>query len=314
MNVKLYLIYGCYLNVTQPLSEIYIERGSSALLECQWNSSCEMQQIRISWFKDGKDINSKRETRENVSSYVSSSRRGKTCLEIHNTTYATLNIDDTDVNETGVYRCNVIVEIPLPLRNGTGPGTTLKFNVNKTNQDWKSTLTVPIAAALAGAAILVILFAGYRCLRRTCWLGGNDIPVYVNNKGGWIFLKKNINHSEDHSTKTAEEIQTAPDFSSKVKAFQVNPAELAETRNKMKEQKARFLSGNVQLKRKTEGKFKRKRSLHIYINNRELKKHCKQTTDASDNNKYKAHKSHNALQKQNRMKGMSEDIYQNVGC
>lgn len=87
-----------------------------------------MQQIRISWFKDGKDINSKRETRENVSSYVSSSRRGKTYLEIHNTTYATLNIDDTDVNETGVYWCNVIVEIPLPLRNGTGPRTTLKFN------------------------------------------------------------------------------------------------------------------------------------------------------------------------------------------
>ncbi|KAK1175451.1 hypothetical protein AOXY_G104 [Acipenser oxyrinchus oxyrinchus] len=295
-------IDGCYLNVTQPLSEIYIERGSSALLACQWNSSCEMQQIRISWFKDGKEINSEIQTRENVSS----SHRGKTYLEIHNTTYATLNINDTDVNETGVYWCNVIVEIPLPLRNGTGPGTTLKFNVNKTNQDWKSTLTVPIAAALAGAAILVILFAGYRCLRRTCWLGGNDIPVYVNNK---VPPKS----SEDHSTNTAEEIQTAPDFSSKVKAFQVNPAELAETRNKMKEQKARFLSGNVQLKRKTEGQFKRKRSLHIYINNRELKKHCKQTTDASDN-KYKAHKSHKTLRKQNRMKGMSEDIYQNVGC
>ncbi|MGH0142323.1 UNVERIFIED_CONTAM: hypothetical protein FKN15_039936 [Acipenser sinensis] len=111
-----------------------------------------MQQIRISWFKDGKDINSKTQTGENVSS----SLRGKTYLEIHNTTYATLNITDTHVSETGVYWCNVIVEIPMPLQNGTGPGTTLKFNVNKTNQDWKSTLTVPIAAALAGAAILVL--------------------------------------------------------------------------------------------------------------------------------------------------------------
>ncbi|MGH0173110.1 UNVERIFIED_CONTAM: hypothetical protein FKN15_072881 [Acipenser sinensis] len=86
-----------------------------------------MQQIRISWFKDGKDINSKTQTGENVSS----SLRGKTYLEIHNTTYATLNITDTHVSETGVYWCNVIVEIPMPLQNGTGPGTTLKFNDNK---------------------------------------------------------------------------------------------------------------------------------------------------------------------------------------
>ncbi|XP_041124223.1 uncharacterized protein LOC121325573 [Polyodon spathula] len=285
-------IEGCDINVTQSPSEISIDRGSSALLTCQWNSSCEVQRIRISWFKDRKKINSTIQTTKNISSL----HRGKTYFKIHN----------TGVNETGVYWCNVIVEIPLPMQNGTGPGTTLKFNANKTNEDWKSAWTVPIAAALAGAAILVILFTGYRCLRRTCWHGGSDIPVYVNNKVPPKSLK-------DHSTKTAEEIKTASDFSSN-KDFQVNPTELVETRNKMKKQKAHFFHGNAQLKRKTEGQFKKKRSLHIYINSRELKKHCKQTTDASDNNKYKAQRSHKALQKQNRMKGMPEDVFQTVVC
>ncbi|XP_015200299.1 uncharacterized protein [Lepisosteus oculatus] len=144
---------------------------------------------------------------------------------------------------------------------------------------WK----VLTAACAGGAAVLLILAAGCLALRRTLKQEKKEepsVPIYMNSTQG--FQKKQMSSdnkwkkmNEDHGPENTTVSKTLPDSYSN-QFIRVDCEDIFAVQRKMKNKRANFFMGNANSSLNTEGKFQRKRSLHIYINSRDLRKQTQQ--------------------------------------
>ncbi|XP_032874745.1 uncharacterized protein LOC116971599 [Amblyraja radiata] len=110
------------INVGQTPPEIEAFEGDTINMQC----SCEkgkIESIRVTWKKDSKEfLQATTMTPANVNRSSSSI----------NETTARLTIENIIQHDSGMYVCQVTVEIPAPIRKGSGNGTklTVQANVN----------------------------------------------------------------------------------------------------------------------------------------------------------------------------------------
>ncbi|XP_064199661.1 uncharacterized protein LOC135259339 isoform X1 [Anguilla rostrata] len=112
------------LTVTQSPPSMTVKEGEMAQMLCCWGGTLSMQRVRVHWKKTntssviintvhGKD-NVTSERKDKYSSYISGN-----CSKF--------TISRVSTNDTGVYLCNIYIDIPM-YKEGSGSGTQLTVN------------------------------------------------------------------------------------------------------------------------------------------------------------------------------------------
>ncbi|XP_066576311.1 uncharacterized protein LOC136766620 [Amia ocellicauda] len=279
---------GISLTVTQSPPEIRVKRGSSFKLLCQWNTTKTLQEVSVSWSKDNAD--QIKHIRKNYSEYEDTFWKNASML-----------------NDSGNYKCCVAGVIPFFIPDTIGSGSRVIVEDDVHNKE-AFPLVIITAACAGGAALLCIAalccFGFIRAVKRR----QRDVPVYMNTPKG--FQDKQISSEDERQDKNVDQSANnmASDSSSN-KPFHVDPEEIVATRQKLKKKKAHFFTGNTKSNLNKEGRLKRKQSLHLYINSRDLKKQNQQKTEGKLAYKNKPHQPHSPFPNQ---KVRSEEIYRNV--
>ncbi|XP_015200297.1 uncharacterized protein [Lepisosteus oculatus] len=256
---------GYSLIVTQNPTEVDIHLKTSVSLSCQWTTNSSAQKVRVIWYKTDQPAN------ELQTVVLNGTERTNT-----------FSLKISRSNDSGVYICKVIVEIPLFLQQ-QGNGTQVFVYGYNSTMDAGLSWKVLTAACAGGAAVLLILAAGCLALRRTLKQEKKEepsVPIYMNSTQG--FQKKQMSSdnkwkkmNEDHGPENTTVSKTLPDSYSN-QFIRVDCEDIFAVQRKMKNKRANFFMGNANSSLNTEGKFQRKRSLHIYINSRDLRKQTQQ--------------------------------------
>ncbi|KAG9338560.1 hypothetical protein JZ751_025618 [Albula glossodonta] len=170
--VTVTVVVGGTCNISQSPAELTVEVGANIQLFCTWISDYRVETIRILWLKDGEQ---KHSTRENAS---------KPAM---NGTFS-FNITSFKADDSGLYRCEVTVEIPsLASCYGTGTNLTVKDSPKETKPFPQYLL---IAAICGGSLILLtITLSASLCkfFRRRQW---EDHTYSNTSRGQMVKVRK----------------------------------------------------------------------------------------------------------------------------
>ncbi|XP_025050903.1 transmembrane and immunoglobulin domain-containing protein 2 [Alligator sinensis] len=138
------------LKVSQTPTKIIAEAGQSVEVTCTWENHDRVERYRVTWEK------------QDLSSPGTSSEKLKE--EVHNTNTTVqknelvLTLKAVHVNNTGIYFCEINVEIPY-LKSGKGNGTTLivaeKDSTSMNKIYYFMTISVIIPILLSGGWLYV---------------------------------------------------------------------------------------------------------------------------------------------------------------
>ncbi|XP_038649279.1 uncharacterized protein LOC119963925 isoform X2 [Scyliorhinus canicula] len=138
------------INIIQLPQAINISEGESVTMTCLWNIT-HSESVRVGWLKDDMNIF----TKIDKGKYKSDGRE-----YIIEEKYSTLSITNTVQNDSGLYHCEVLVEIPPPVRRASGEGTLLNVFVAQTNN-----LIFWLLAAIS-PTMLIVIVVGCCCVRK----------------------------------------------------------------------------------------------------------------------------------------------------
>lgn len=149
------------LTVIQTPTKIHLSIGDSAEIACIWEKS--IARYRISWYLV---------TKENITKTISSS-----LFYLPNVTHGNkdvLVIKAVNVNDTGFYYCEIIIEIPF-CKKLCGSGTTLIVEEKEAQSSEKKVLAVwaiiPLLVAVGS------LYCCYKKKRNSKFSGSAPLPV-----------------------------------------------------------------------------------------------------------------------------------------
>ncbi|NP_001279065.1 uncharacterized LOC103181322 precursor [Callorhinchus milii] len=125
-------------NISQSPAEIEAVEGDSVTMTCSYKRDQKFESIRVEWTKESQLVLTG--TSSNLS-LKSTDRFSQVIRE----SGAILTIKNINLNDTGLYLCNVIVEIPILLKvNGNGTKLTVQERKEK---NW----------SLVGCVVLVVV-------------------------------------------------------------------------------------------------------------------------------------------------------------
>uniref|UniRef100_A0A7M4E745 Ig-like domain-containing protein n=1 Tax=Crocodylus porosus TaxID=8502 RepID=A0A7M4E745_CROPO len=104
------------LKVSQTPTKIIASAGQSVEVTCTWENHDRVERYRVTWEKQ--NLSSEGPSTEKLKEEVCN-----TSSTVH-TNKAMLELKPVNVNNTGIYFCEINVEIPY-LKRGKGNGTTL---------------------------------------------------------------------------------------------------------------------------------------------------------------------------------------------
>ncbi|XP_038649278.1 uncharacterized protein LOC119963925 isoform X1 [Scyliorhinus canicula] len=251
------------INIIQLPQAINISEGESVTMTCLWNIT-HSESVRVGWLKDDMNIF----TKIDKGKYKSDGRE-----YIIEEKYSTLSITNTVQNDSGLYHCEVLVEIPPPVRRASGEGTLLNVFVAQTNN-----LIFWLLAAIS-PTMLIVIVVGCCCVRK------------MKNR------RRNGNISNLRRSFRSHAIS----------------AELTEKRGKISQTKASSVYENSSIIQKEALKQKIEKRARLYINSAELSVSHQKIEDKSANiyklrTQQKKHQSMNKVIEEN----FPSEIYQNT--
>ncbi|XP_041051211.1 cytotoxic T-lymphocyte protein 4-like isoform X2 [Carcharodon carcharias] len=117
------------IEVSQCPSEIEVVEGTSINMECFYEEERHVEHIRVDWSKDSKWTVNATSSNWTVNP-VYDNRLSCTIKK----TKAKLTIKNIAQEDAGLYLCKIYIEIPPPVRRGSGNGTKLTVRAkNKAN-------------------------------------------------------------------------------------------------------------------------------------------------------------------------------------
>ncbi|XP_061106870.1 uncharacterized protein LOC133134649 isoform X2 [Conger conger] len=184
-------------------------------------------------------------------------------------------------NDSGVYVCKIKVFIPV-LEQCDGNGTILSVDVLVA----KTTL-IPqsvLIAAVCGATLIIFLVALCGSLWKSVRHRRLDEHTHTNTSEGYMDKRKRPdNQTEDDEKKDIKEVKDKVNITESETCaddlgtlFQVSKEDIVEARKKLKVKRAGFFTGGGKPDTSGNAHLKRK-SFHLYINSRELKKQSERT-------------------------------------
>eukprot|EP00062_Callorhinchus_milii_P015728 gi/632966307/ref/XP_007899342.1/ PREDICTED: T-cell surface glycoprotein CD8 beta chain-like [Callorhinchus milii] len=185
-----------FLEVVQTPEKLWQEPGGSVTMVCKFNSSSK--DLRIEWNKHWPEGSLTVLTAKNKMSKAFQTYQNRTQHNF-NSTFASLTISDVNPHDSGLYVCEVFIEIPS-LHRDSGNGTSLQVYVlstNTTTDSWDTrspgpseqppqnepTRWILISCVSVGAVFLLV--AGFLLGRKLIAYKNRD-PIYANIhfKGG----------------------------------------------------------------------------------------------------------------------------------
>ncbi|XP_048397635.1 uncharacterized protein LOC125457469 [Stegostoma tigrinum] len=132
------------IKVSQTPPEINISEGSSINMECSCEEDVQVESIRVDWNKDSESILNATSSNGSVNqAYIN--RLSYTVEK----TKSTVTIKSITRDDAGLYQCQMLIEIPPPVRKGNGNGTILTVQAHKN--------TPELRAIVAASVLLLIL-------------------------------------------------------------------------------------------------------------------------------------------------------------
>ncbi|XP_007659645.1 transmembrane and immunoglobulin domain-containing protein 2 [Ornithorhynchus anatinus] len=153
------------LQINQEPQTIQVKPGSIVNINCMVISDEIMEQIRVEWLKNGTMLHSFLIT-NNMLNETNHPRGWKLSWRNHS---LGLSLPINDNNDTGIYQCRIIVEIPQ-IKQGNGSGTIVHLKETKA-VDPKSFVSDFIVWSLVMggiASVTLVLAAVICCYRRHC--------------------------------------------------------------------------------------------------------------------------------------------------
>ncbi|XP_072338051.1 uncharacterized protein [Scyliorhinus torazame] len=173
--------YNVTLMVTQSPPHLSVMEGDTATMNCRINSLSLDQ--RIEWMETSQNrITKVLTSRGNTTRiYPNYAKRAKHFL---NDSISILSISRINLNDTGVYVCEVLVEIPGPVNRKFGNGTHLHVQViikssATSSNDSTTDSTRWVLISCISSITLIVSVTTFFLARR---LMKKDEPVYVNVK------------------------------------------------------------------------------------------------------------------------------------
>ncbi|KAG7461543.1 hypothetical protein MATL_G00192150 [Megalops atlanticus] len=191
-----------------------------------------------------------------------------------------------------------------------------------------------VISAVLGGTLILLFIALSAGLRKSIQGRCQDKHVYTNTSEGYLDKFKSTcacpldmpdSQSKDNNQNTVEMIDeknktdvTEDDLSTDddgKRAFHVNRNDIVEARRKLRGKRGNFFKGDTRTNTETDGFFKRKKSLHLYINSQELKKQIQKAPEAisaQTKGTKKQGESQRRLQRAREQQLRSDDIYANT--
>ncbi|XP_039607696.1 uncharacterized protein LOC120527860 isoform X2 [Polypterus senegalus] len=174
-------------------TQVTVDEGTSVKMICSWNVTQDIRRLSVTWnninnswsFLHMYNQTNKHKTEGNKEGTISG-------------TNAIIDIINTTMNDSGLYQCEVRIEIPAPLLKGKS--NLIELLVQKrfqTNSDL-SVVTVSIITISAGLVVVFIVVAVCRWLRNYTSFKGEN-PIYENQRT--VKIKKQRmkgSHTKEH--------------------------------------------------------------------------------------------------------------------
>ncbi|XP_048459678.1 uncharacterized protein LOC125484535 [Rhincodon typus] len=131
------------IKVSQTPPEINVSEGNSINMECSCEEDVQVESIRADWTKDSESILNATSSNGSVNqAYIN-----RLSYSVENTK-SKVTIKSITRDDAGLYRCNMLIEIPPPVRRGYGNGTILTVQAHK---------NTPELGAIVGALVLLLI-------------------------------------------------------------------------------------------------------------------------------------------------------------
>uniref|UniRef100_UPI00398E4029 uncharacterized protein n=1 Tax=Pristiophorus japonicus TaxID=55135 RepID=UPI00398E4029 len=135
------------MEVSQSPPEIEAFEGDSINMQCSYEEDQMIESIQVEWTKDSVPV-----LNATITSAATNPAYINRLSHAMNKTNSKLTIENIIQDDAGLYRCNVFVEIPAPVRRGLGNGTKLSVQSKLNFQ-----ALVDISGRLA-AALKILIF------------------------------------------------------------------------------------------------------------------------------------------------------------
>ncbi|XP_064199664.1 uncharacterized protein LOC135259339 isoform X4 [Anguilla rostrata] len=155
------------LTVTQSPPSITVKEGEMAQMLCCWGGTPNIERVRVRWNKTNTSSDIINTLHEKDNATCERKDKYSSCISGNCSEF---NISNVSTNDTGVYFCNIHIEIPIH-KEGQGSGTQLTVNrINNSSEaeaagDSVMEAVIFILRCLPFLTLLMAVF--YRCRTET---------------------------------------------------------------------------------------------------------------------------------------------------